>query len=175
MALSTKQKAFINHYLATFNATEAARRAKYKGDDATLASVGWENLRKPEIEQAIKERLSAQAMTADEVLMRLAAMGRADIGPWMSIDGTLDLEKLKDDGATHLIKKLKRTERSGISKDGGEWSVATVEVELYDAQAAVVQIGKHHKLFTESVEHKGSVELIHKGYVGISPDEWDER
>lgn len=38
------------------NATEAARRAGYEGNDVTLAAVGSENLRKPLIAEAIKAR-----------------------------------------------------------------------------------------------------------------------
>lgn len=51
---TTKQQRFIDFYDG--NATDAARRAGYKGNDNTLAQVGDENLRKPKIAAAIKNR-----------------------------------------------------------------------------------------------------------------------
>ncbi|MCP4116475.1 MAG: terminase small subunit [Desulfobacteraceae bacterium] len=52
--LTTKQQRFVEVFDG--NATEAAREAGYKGNDVTLAQVGAENLKKPHIVAAIKER-----------------------------------------------------------------------------------------------------------------------
>lgn len=49
-----KQQRFIDSFDG--NATEAARKAGYKGNEATLAQVGAENLRKPYITKAIEKR-----------------------------------------------------------------------------------------------------------------------
>lgn len=168
MALRDKQAAFVNEYLIDFNATRAAQRAGYEGNDATLASVGWENLRKPEIADAIKKRLSEVAMTSDEVLMRLAQHGRADLGQWLSDDGAIDIAAMKRDGATHLIHEVERTERSGMSADGGTWSHVTAKVKLHPAQPALSLLGKHHKLFAEQVEHSGA--LTTGNVVVVLPD-----
>ncbi len=54
MPLTQKQRKFIAAYAG--NGTEAARVAGYDGNDATLAQVASENLRKPEIAAAIKAR-----------------------------------------------------------------------------------------------------------------------
>ncbi|NIO43164.1 MAG: terminase small subunit, partial [Burkholderiales bacterium] len=78
--LTNKQRAFIESYLQCWNATQAARDAKYEGNDVTLASVGYENLRKPQIRERIKQRLNTMAMSADEVLARLSEQARGDIG-----------------------------------------------------------------------------------------------
>lgn len=56
--LTAKQRKFIEAYAG--NATEAARIAGYKGNAVTLASVAAENLRKPQISAAIKEREEKQ-------------------------------------------------------------------------------------------------------------------
>lgn len=66
--LTTKQKLFVEHYLANPNATQAARKAGYKGSNDTLASVGKENLRKPQIAKLLEERVQKAVITADEVL-----------------------------------------------------------------------------------------------------------
>ena len=54
--LTPKQALFVSEYLKTGNGTEAARRAGYKGNDVTLCQVGKENLRKPLVAAAIKEK-----------------------------------------------------------------------------------------------------------------------
>lgn len=103
MALSSKQKLFVNAYLETFNSTEAARRAEYKGEDATLASVGWENLRKPEIAQAIAERLQEKAMAADEVLLRLAEHARGEHSNYLITSYRLDIGRMAMDDKLDLL------------------------------------------------------------------------
>ena len=60
MALTAKQRAFIEAY--TGNATEAAIKAGYSKD--TAYSIGQENLKKPEIQQAIRERESKRLSPA---------------------------------------------------------------------------------------------------------------
>lgn len=52
--LTVKQKKFIEAYEG--NATEAARIAGYKGNDATLAQVGYENMMNPEINSRVMKR-----------------------------------------------------------------------------------------------------------------------
>lgn len=54
--LTPKQQLFVSEYLKTGNATEAARKAGYKGNDKTLGQVGAENLKKPGIARAIAAR-----------------------------------------------------------------------------------------------------------------------
>lgn len=58
--LTKKQHAFIAEYLKTGNGTEAARRAGYKGNDITLATVAKENLRKPPILEACSKAQEAR-------------------------------------------------------------------------------------------------------------------
>jgi phage terminase small subunit len=70
MALTGKQKQFVNEYLIDMNATEAAIRAGYS--KKTAYSIGFENLKKPEIDaaiqQATKERSERTEINADYVL-----------------------------------------------------------------------------------------------------------
>ena len=54
--LTPKQQLFVSEYLKTGNATEAARKAGYKGNEETLRSIGKENLTKPPIKRAIDEK-----------------------------------------------------------------------------------------------------------------------
>lgn len=146
MALTGKQQAFIDEYLKTRNATKAAIAAGYS--PKTAYSIGSENLSKPEISEAIRLRTSENAMSADEVTSLLAEQARGDIGdfvdfyPGMKLP-IINLEKAYRNGKMRLVKKLK------FLPDGG------VEFELYDAQSALVQLGKTHKLFTDRQELTG--------------------
>jgi phage terminase small subunit len=139
MALTDKQQVFIDEYLKCYNATEAARKAGYKGNGNTLANVGWENLRKPDIEQEISRRLQASAMSANEVLMRLGEQARADYSKYIDCNGLVNLPKLLEDDKGHLIKGIKETKYG-------------LQVEFYDSQAALNLLAKHHGLLVNKVD-----------------------
>lgn len=144
--LTARQRMFVELYLGEcrFNATEAARAAGYKGNSITLSAVGYENLRKPQIAEAINRRIDEAAMSANEVLARLSAQARGSVDALLTTEGYfpyLDLEKAKRNGSIELIKKITFNDFGGVKS-----------FELYDAQAALVQLGKHHKLFTEEVD-----------------------
>ncbi|MCB1719976.1 MAG: terminase small subunit, partial [Candidatus Competibacteraceae bacterium] len=66
MALTAKQQKFVDEYLKSRNATSAALAAGYS--ERSAHSIGWENLRKPEIAEVISQRVTESAMSADEVL-----------------------------------------------------------------------------------------------------------
>ena len=91
--MTPKQKAFADYYIETGNKTEAARRAKYKGDDATLATVGWENLRKHEICEYIAERMANQEKSrvadANEVIEFYTAVMRGEVKDQFGLDASL--------------------------------------------------------------------------------------
>lgn len=143
MSLSYKQRMFVEQYLISWNATDAARKAGYSRRTAHAKGATLRD--KPEIAALIAERIQAAAMDADEVLARLSEQARANIRDFIHIDPdgafiTLDEEALRTRG--HLVKK--------ISTSQGKTS--SVSIELYDGQAALVQLGKHLKLFTENLD-----------------------
>jgi len=155
MALTNKQKVFVEEYLLDFNATQAALRAGYSS--RTARSIGGENLTKPDISEAIQARIDDKAMKADEVLLRLAQMARGDLGDFMDISQmgyNLNLYDAKEAGITHLIKKVKQKTTTFLAKSESQEDreVTELEIELYDAQAALVQLGRHHILFTDKQE-----------------------
>lgn len=90
MPLTDKQELFCQTYAQTFNATHAAREAGYS--EASAYSIGWENLRKPEIATRVNQliiaagegarvtqswvvhRLILEAVTADKGSERVRAL-----------------------------------------------------------------------------------------------------
>ena len=73
--MTPKQTRFIEEYLQSFNATEAAIKAGYS--EKTAYSIGWENLRKPDIAEVINQHVDSLAMGWHERLLSLAEIGRA--------------------------------------------------------------------------------------------------
>lgn len=146
MTLSAKQQIFVDTYLTTFNATQAALAAGYS--ERSARSIGAENLTKPDIAQAISEHLKASAMGRDEVIMRLADIGRGDIDDVLDEDGDLDLHKARRNGKTRLIKKWTRKVKTVPTKDGTIEEVV-ISVEMYSALDALDKLGKHHGLFSD--------------------------
>jgi len=76
--MTAKQRLFAEWYCSAavnMNGTEAARRAGYKGNDNTLASVAAENMRKHAIRNEIDLRLEVAtegaAVTIKEILVQL--------------------------------------------------------------------------------------------------------
>jgi len=60
----------------------------------------------------------------------------------------VDIAAMERDGKKHLIKSIKPTQYG-------------MAIEFHDAQAAKLQIGKYHKLFTDQseVKHSGTIQL----------------
>jgi len=172
-ALSTKQLAFIEHYLNCWSETEAARRAGYADPNRNAHRLMVNN----GIKEAIAARLAELKMGADEVLTRLAAHARGSLEDFLQIERVryhprqavpdptdedpkavrwvddpipverlvirLDLEQARDRGTLHLLKKMK----------WNQWGEP--EIEIHDSQAALALLGKHHGLFVERTEVTG--------------------
>ena len=71
-------------------------------------------------------------------------MARADVSEFIGKGGGIDWDKVAAKG--FLVKKIEHE----VGKNS--------KIELYDAQAALVQLGKHHRLFIERVEEMSTVE-----------------
>ena len=149
--MTPKQRAFVFEYLKDFCASKAAIRAGYS---PKWAGTNCDKLLKnTNISEMIDVEFEKRAMSAHEVLSRMTDMARGSVEDYLKVDdfghASIDLEQMRDAGKLHLIKKYRVTKQA-------------VEVELYDAQAALVQMGKQHGLFTDrsKVEHSGEIETI---------------
>lgn len=158
MALKPKQQLFLNEYLIDMNATQAAIRAGYSAKSAY--SVGQRMLKNAEVSAEIHAKIDEKGMKADEILERLAKIARGDMGDFMDISSMnfrLDLNKAKELGLTHLIKKVKQKTTIILSKkqEDDDRQEEWVEVELYSALEALQLLGRHHKLFVDRTELTG--------------------
>lgn len=135
--LTAKQESFVTHYVACLNATEAAARAGYGGDRKVLAVQGHENLRNPKIRAAIDARMAEATLPPSEILGRLTAIARGDLGDFFVPSGSgvrLDLKRAKELGLMPLVKSYAKTDKG-------------VRIELYSAVDALVRLGEYYKLW----------------------------
>lgn len=81
MKLTEKQRRFVDYYIETGNASEAARRAGYS--EKTAGWIGQENLQKPTIKAAVDARLKEledkRIAKADEVMQFLTSTLRGEV------------------------------------------------------------------------------------------------
>lgn len=177
---TAKQAAFIDFYIETLNGTEAARLAKYKGDDNTLAVIAWENLRKPKIRKEIDQRLTDRTMSANEVIARLDDQARANIGVFFKIieewtfyplptqeilDATEVIDTSDPDNpkerVSYLVRhialdadKLVDPRYSHLLHKVSDSPRGGLTIELYSKQRALEDLAKYYALFTEKVKHE---------------------
>ena len=160
--LTGLQRAFIDAWFgeAHFNATEAARLAGYSGGDdpererEVWASQGSRTLRNVKVQEEIDQRWAAHGITPNEVMARLAEQSRATIEDFVDVIepgrvAILNLDKAKQRGKLHLVKKL-------------YWTEQGPRLELHDAQRATELIGKTMGLFVDrqQVEHSGQIDVV---------------
>ena len=153
-SLTPKQQIFVEEYLVDRNATQAAIRAGYS--EKTAHVIGQENLRKPAIASAVQaamdERSERTQITADNVLNELAKIGFSDVRSLFTPDGNLKPVSDLDDSAAACLSSIEITTRKARGGDDDEIE-EVAKVRLWDKRAALVDLGKHLKLFTDKVEH----------------------
>lgn len=138
--LNPKQQAFIAAYLQSWNATHAAIQAGYS--EKTARQQASRLLSHVNVAEEIEQRLVQLKMSGNEALARLSDIARGDISDFMTITDEstgFDFEKALKNGKMHLLKKI----TLGKGK---------ITFEMYDKQAALNTIAKHHGLLNEKIE-----------------------
>ncbi len=183
MSLTRRQQVFVAAYLRTLVGAAAAREAGCSERSARSQASRW--LADADVQAAIRQGLAERGVSPDSVLARLADQANGDLGrffrvvecwteyplptqePVLDAEGSqvtrsvvladgvaavqyrvrqvvLDTARLVDPTCSRLVKRFSDSPRAGLS------------IELYDAQAALVQLGKHLGLFVERTEITGA-------------------
>lgn len=142
MKLTPKQERFVAEYLVDLNATAAAIRAGYSKKTAEV--IGYENLRKPQIEaainQAIQEREKRTEITQDMVLKETAKLAFFDIRKMFDKNGKpLDISELDADTAAALVGLSVQD----ITDQGGDYVGYVKKYKMADKLKALELLGKH--------------------------------
>lgn len=136
MKLTPKQKAFAEYYIETGNATEAARKAGYKGKN--LNRIASENLSKLDIKSYIDEKMKEledkRIAKAEEVLEYLTRVIRGE-----------------------------ETEQVVVTENIGDFmseaKVVDKEISAKDKIKAAELLGKRYRLFVDKVEKNSNVNV----------------
>lgn len=164
--LTAKQEAFVQEYLIDLNATQAAIRAGYSENAAQ--EIGYENLRKPQIADAIAEAQQKRAertqITADRVLQEYARLGFADLRKAVNWRANSDNVLMNQDGeeinCPENIIEIRPSDEIdddtaaalsevSMSKDG------TLKIKLHDKKGALDSMARHLGMFVDRHEHSG--------------------
>lgn len=145
--LTGKRKKFVAEYIICLNGTEAARRAGYKGEDATLAVTASRLLRNANVIHAINAALENFAMPANEVLIHLTDIARGDLSDALNPFGGIDPAEARRRGKSHLIKRFKVKTTIIPGKDGDDgMEIHETEIEMYDRLRGLEMLAKYHDL-----------------------------
>ena len=157
--LTPRRRKFVAAYVgvANGNATEAARIAGFEFPTRqgsrllTLVDV------KTEIDARLGEAL--KEFSGDDVRRVLIDHALADVGAYIEEIGRcphcersdlkFDLAKLKADGKTHLIRRIKTNSKTG-----------DITIDLHDSQAAADKLAKLFGLYRPAVEEEHSLASI---------------
>lgn len=140
--LTPKQAMFVIEYLKDLNATQAAIRAGYS--EQTSAEMGYENLNKPHISEAIEKQMKYRAqrtlITADSILasMQEVADRCMQRKPVMFFD--------KMSGGWKQDEEMVE-QPDGTIKSEGVW-----EFDSAGANKALENLARNQKLLTDKTE-----------------------
>ncbi|MED0670629.1 terminase small subunit [Aneurinibacillus aneurinilyticus] len=128
--LTPKQQAFADYYIETGNATEAARKAGYKGNN--LNRVASENLTKLVIKNYIAERMAQKdnerVASQDEILEFLTKVMRGEL-----------------------------TEQIPVGKGEGFFTLDDKDTYVKDRVKAAELLGKRYVMWTDRQQVEGNV------------------
>lgn len=153
-AVTNKQKRFCEEYLIDLNATQAAIRAGYSPDSA--ASIGSENMQKPDIRARIDKAIALQSkrtgINADRVVRELARVALANADDIIDADSATIKEGVSRDDTAAIasvrVKTVPTADGTSVER----------EIKLHDKLKALEQLGRHLGMFTDKLEHSGSID-----------------
>lgn len=155
MALTKKQELFVKEYLIDLNATQAAIRAGYS--KKTAYAIGAENLKKPQIQEAIsavyKPVMEDLDITIERVLKELSCSAFLDIRELFDANGNMKAIK---DLPEEVARSIGGIEHVTVGGKDDEASIQyTSKIRLIDKKGSLELLGKHLKMFADRVEHTG--------------------
>lgn len=139
IGLTPKQARFVEEYLVDLNAAAAARRAGYSASRSE--AMGYENLTKPDIRNAIeaaqRERSARTGITADRVIAEIAKIAFADPRRVMTW-GPGGIELFDSSSLTDADAAMISEVSESISQSG-----SSVKVKLNSKLDALEKLAKH--------------------------------
>lgn len=155
-AVSERRRRFVEAYLVSNNASDAARKAGYSV--ATAGQMGYALLKEPQIAAEIRERRAKLAeafeVTAERVKAEVAKLAFANIDDFMKVGA---------DGSPRVdFRTATRAQRAALASvtveefvDGrsDKRQVRRVKFTMNDKGKALENLMKHFGLLNETVQH----------------------
>ena len=157
MALSKKQALFALEYIKDLNATQAAIRAGYS--EKCAKEIGYENLTKPHINEAIKKALDERA---DKVKVDAAYVLEKAIS---FLTANLDDFTVRDAQGVPRIDLSKATREQMACIESIQIDNGKVKITLPNKLKALEVLGKHIDVaaFVDlKVRHEGEITHVHE-------------
>ncbi len=161
--LSARQERFCREYIVDFNGSQAATRAGYSADPSTARSTASRLLTYHNIQARLATLKAEQNkrldFSADRVLLELARIAFADQSQCFDEEGNLlKFKQMPEDIRRALAGMEVFEEFEGAGRERVHVG-NTKKVKSWDKVKALELLGKHHKLFTDKVEHGGKLTL----------------
>lgn len=159
MALTEKQRRFVDEYLIDLNATQAAIRAGYSVK--TAREQASQNLTKLNIQQAISEKMAERSkrtgVNQDRVVMELAKIAFVNAADVIdSDDATIKAGATADDTAaiqSVKVKVIPTKEGEGVER----------EIRLNDKLKALELLGKHLGMWNDKLDVNVNIPVVISG------------
>ena len=159
MALTEKQRRFVDEYLIDLNATQAAIRAGYSVK--TAREQASQNLTKLNIQQAISEKMAERSrrtgVNQDRVVMELAKIAFVNAADVIdSDDATIKAGATADDTAaiqSVKVKVIPTKEGEGVER----------EIRLNDKLKALELLGKHLGMWNDKLDVNLNIPVVISG------------
>lgn len=157
--LTKKQQLFVDEYLIDLNATQAAIRAGYSVESAR--DIGCENLTKPNIQQAIAEKMAERSkrtgVNQDRVVLELAKIAFVNISDVVDTDtGEILPNASQDDLACIESVKFKQSD----NQYGGS---IEREVKVASKLKALKMLGQHLGMWNDKVDVNVTIPVVISG------------
>ncbi len=160
--LRPKQKKFVQEYLVDLNATQAAIRAGYS--EKTAYSIGFENLRKPEIQEALdlaqKKLAKKVEVTIEELITAYKQIAFADLAECYDENGFLKNIHDIPISARMALAGLEVDELYEGKGETREQIGQTKKVKMWDKLKALDALGRHLGLFNADTSQKPVTPII---------------
>ena len=166
--LSPRERAFVDSYVELGNATEAYRRAGYKGENADV--LGSYMLRKPLVKAEIeRRRLLVQQctdreviITREEVLREYRRLALCDIRKLYDTAGNIKPIHELDDDAAAMLAGVEEEVSMDLIEDGNggvqKVPVRVRKVKLCDKKGALDSVARHLGMFEK--DSAGSAQQV---------------
>lgn len=165
---SPKLISFRAHYLVHGNATQAACEAGYKFPNKVAERLVKKPFVKKALEAGQRRAEKNLQITKDRILSGLVRIAECDLRKAYNEDGSLKSpQEMPEDVALALSSMEVDELFDGVGKDRMQVGL-TKKIRFWDKVRAYELLGKHLKLFTEKIEHSGTLgELLDSS--------WDEK